>query len=325
MLRLILRHTHNALLVACILLLLCSFERLCRYDFNQIPRTSSPANIGEEGLQVDHFVFWGGIPAWERSLEAKNPVSVGLFKFMSWANSNSNNLRVPTVVAPATEAEEAMLFTTATPLSEANTVLRRQIRHNKKKHGHSKEDGSRKSASGDTSQQDSSATASSPQPKIGFLLHLPSCDREEIARWQKVWNEQALDQPFHFQILLGSTVEESCVAALESELQDTKNMIYQVTQNSHMAMGLQTCHHGSLLEQLDEFLYYDVSKATGRLRSSASIRRYQRTPKMQSSFQCVGQQQRLAFCDETILECPWFQYAPPGIQETQTELQLTTA
>lgn len=314
MLRVILRHTHNSLLFACILLLLCSFQRLCSYDFAQIS-TQANANLGEEGLQVDHFVFWGG--AWEgdKRKYSYNPVSVGFSKFMSWAN----RYKPPILVAAPTTPEdvENLLINSATSLSQASLKMKRQIRHNKKMHDGSREDVAARDDGSESAASAKEKEAATSKPKIGFVLSLPSCDREAVVRWQKVWKEQALDQPFLFQILLGSNVEESCAAALRAKLPNTEDMIYyQIYRNDHMAMALQTCQNlnqvETTLEGLDEFLYYDASKAIGRLRSSATIRRFQKRP-LPSSFQCTtGEPRKPAFCEDTVLDCPWFQYSPPS-------------
>lgn len=341
MLRLILRHTMNALLLACCLLLLCSFERLCRYDFGQIQLTAP--TLLEEGLQVDHFVFWGGIPAWERSYETKNPVGVWLLKVMEWAGAPRLQQHPSPVVVPA---DEDVPFARATSLAEANVVIKRQIRHNKKNHRSSSSNSTTKEdiqelerrseseheeesrpAERALDQEISTATEATPitdsvDPKIGFVLHLPSCDREAIASWQKVWTEQALDQPFLFHVLLGGTADEACAAALQGELKGVGDdaIDYQVTRNNHMALALQTCRtENDLLQQLglDELLYYDASKAVGRIRSSAMVRRFQLQQSSSSSFVCSGGQQKPAFCDDAVLDCSWFQYAPPPPPGTQ--------
>lgn len=482
MLRIILRHTFNALLFACILLLLCSFERLCRYDFAQIQlyssngddgtgTTSASTNQGEDGedvLQVDHFVFWGGIPSWERSVEARNPVSLGLFKFMSFSSAKSawtysssgssnkrgsssssstssskNNkssatkapptssstekseqdLALPTTTLPELLLAEQRLQEqklqgqqqqehseqTATPLVDANLQLRRQIRHHKRlqksrtndettkaevktvasSSNEKKVDANKSPSSTSTtatvteSQRDATpiekvaahddrdidsggqptATTSTftppPRlPEIGFILHLTSCDHEAIASWQTIWTSQIVDQPFLFHVLLAPTVHVSCRITLQQEFQERNgngqnggdadpdsdtdsNIVYQVSQTEHLALALQTCQDPEewLLQlKLQEALYYDASKAKGRLRSSATMRRFSRTsavtsippPQEQavttdtatastsatsstrpSVFQCTGGEQKPAFCDTSVLDCPWFQYSPP--------------
>jgi hypothetical protein len=356
MLRIILRNTHNALLFACTLLLLCSLERLWRYDFARGETDQHPA----VGLQVDHFVFWGGVPAWE--FEAKNnPVSSGLFKFMtfssnSWARTKTSSVATNTrtdrpgihtevqtaqsvrgkdevtestssfttaenlprqtteestaAIATATDATENLpLIATPKTLEESKIILRRQIRQRKRSHPA-------------TTSRNSEQVPDKTQPRIGFVLHLPSCDRVAVAKWQSAWREQSIDQPFLFQVLLGSPVDKSCLVDIQSDLLARNNnnnnnnndpMIYQVSQNEHLALMLQTCQSPqNVLQslQLEQALYYDATKATGRLRSSAVIRRFS-APAV-SVFACTGGgQQKPAFCDDSVLECPWFQYSPP--------------
>lgn len=361
MLRIILRNTHNALLFACTLLLLCSLERLWRYDFARGAETDEHAAAAD--LQVDHFV-----PAWESTRgEAKNnPVSTGLFKFMTFSSSSTawaaartfSSTPAPVLVVPkgqgrkdrvtaeststtlATEEEtttptplaattttEENLMLSASPktLEESKIILRRQIRQRKRSHPtttsrYSEEQLHLQGQGHDTSAQ---RKQQPPHPTIGFVLHLPSCDKGAVAKWQTVWHEQAIDQPFLFHVLLGSAVDKSCLVDLQSDLLVNNNnnnnnddtILYQVSQNEQLALTLQTCQSPQTnvlpLLQLEQVLYYDATKAQGRLRSSAVLRRFLAPSVRSSVFACTGGgQHKPVFCDDSVLECPWFQYSP---------------
>ena len=359
----ILRGTHNALLFACIFLLICSFERLSRYDFAQNQDTSSPPGDVEQLLPgaeqptsgEDHFVFWAGISAWERTVEQ------GLFhnRFLSnfW---NSGGILSDPIVSDGGGAATDMITSSlsnkifnyqdlvrtnahasSTPsLVEAKLALRRQMRHSHKKKAPSNITQNKRPLQptlerSDTPVKSAVMNVEAPNklprtitsPTIGFILHLATCHRESIARWQTVWKEQLIveQQPFLFHILMAPTVNETCVLELQSDLQQAnESIVYQVSQNKGMAVTLQTCQgQDDLLStlQLEEVVYYDESKAQGRLRSSASMRLFrkhdvaaaaagiERQPSF-SSFQCPGGGQKPAFCDRSVMDCPWFQYTP---------------
>lgn len=320
MLRVILRHTHNALLVACILLLICSLERLCRYDFAQIQVASSAQ---PDGLQVDNFVFWGGIPAWEHHQYkySNNPVSaLGLFKAISsWTHARSSfsaeeYLNVPETVLPAGESIADLLKgnESQTPHGSSSPVI--PVKGTKQKEP----------------EDEGVLRSSTPgKPKIGFFLHLTDCDQQEVERWRSFWAEEqrVVDQPFLFAVVLAPKVIEECISQLESNLSATQidHWSFQVFKSKEARMAFRRCHRpetfvtGTRVGGLDELIYYDASsivKPNADLR--AHMRQFLLGPNVVPSFRCTAQElQKPNYCNSNTMnnkivvhDCLEFHYVP---------------
>lgn len=354
----ILRGTHNALLFACIFLLVCSFERLSRYDFaslppgeeQHIPIDDNNKARGEQPTSgEDHFVFWAGISSWERTVE--NGIFYNRLKSFirsgSLGEEGSSGVAAPDVITSSLSKKMILNYremigpaklrsapTSSSPLAEVKLALRRQIRHSQKVHQQriSSKETVQEDEPGSSPQSTLESTKNQPpNPAIGFILHLNTCNRTDIGHWQKVWKQQKIDQAFLFFILMTPTVDDSCIEEVQSELRQqqasTRNVskddhtgmfVYQVSRNQKVIKNLRSCgEKDDLLNtlKLQEVLYHDGSKEGLRPETTSNTWHFQNNNTMHkqpvASFKCgVKENKKAARCENSVKACRSFQYAP---------------
>lgn len=271
------------------------------------------SSIQPDGLQVDSFVFWGGRPAFE---SLQTPLTSRWFRiFSSWT--------VRKYLARLQEKEEEYTNVpeiSALPLVEGDRILRRQIRRNKRNQFENKSSNAPKRPE----PREQLSASSTRKAKIGFHLHLTTCDKEEITKWINVWKEQAVDQTFLFTVLLSNLVEANCVSEMKSHFTMVKDsgMIFEVFQKDEMVFALHACKTpNKVLESsgLDELIFYDASTARGQQRSSVPLRQVRISDSVASSFRCLGEPQQPNYCSGySVIDCYDFQYVsqePKGSAE----------